>query len=199
VACPALGVGSNVSWLQVLKRIPAAPLCWRCILLLLFPSGVLFTFTQIPAVSGFSSFLFVQRLIASAFNIRFTYVCRTAKRFGRVLWMNISAGRMSLGLAHRRSVWCRSMPSTDLTSILSWDALLGCILLTVIALASIRLLPNRLILGKHGAAASVSTAVAAYKSYEKASKSSARQMCTTFHVTRSGMLRSWRGWRGPSR
>jgi hypothetical protein len=74
------------------------------------------------------------------------------------------------------------MPSTDLTSILSSDALLGCVFLAAIALASLKLLPTGLILGKHGAAPGISTAVTAYKSYERVSKSSARQMRTAFHA-----------------
>ena len=74
------------------------------------------------------------------------------------------------------------MPSTDLTSILSSDGLLGCVFLAAIALASLKLFPTGLILGKHAAASDISTAVTAYKSYEKASKSSTRQMRTAFHV-----------------
>jgi hypothetical protein len=73
------------------------------------------------------------------------------------------------------------MRSLDLTSILSSDALLGCVFLAAITLASLKLLPTGLILGKHGAAPGISTAATAYKSYEKTSKSSARQMRTAFH------------------
>ena len=73
------------------------------------------------------------------------------------------------------------MPSTDPTSILSSDALLGCVFLFAIALASLKLLPVRLISEGDGTALGVSTAVTAYKSYEKASKSSARKMRTAFH------------------
>ena len=73
------------------------------------------------------------------------------------------------------------MPSTGLTSILSSDALLGCVFLLAIALASLKLLPVGLISERNGLALGVSTAVTAYKSYEKASKSSVRKMRTAFH------------------
>ena len=74
------------------------------------------------------------------------------------------------------------MPSTDPTSILGSDALLGCVFLLAIALASIKLLPVSLIPGKDDTALGISTAVTAYKSYEKASKSSARKMRSSFHA-----------------
>lgn len=74
------------------------------------------------------------------------------------------------------------MPSTDLISILSSDALLGCVFLLAIALASLKLLPVNLIPEKDDTALGISTAVTAYKSYEKASKSSARKMRTSFHA-----------------
>ena len=74
------------------------------------------------------------------------------------------------------------MPSTDLTSILSSDALLGCAFLFALALASYKLLPVGLISERDGTALDVSTAATAYRSYEKASKSSARKMRTTFHA-----------------
>ena len=73
------------------------------------------------------------------------------------------------------------MPSTDLTSILSSDVLLGYVFFFAIAIASLKLLPVRLISQRNGLAPGVSTAVTAYKSYEKASKSSARKMRTAFH------------------
>jgi len=74
------------------------------------------------------------------------------------------------------------MSPSNLTSILSSDALLGCILLTAIAIVSIRLLPVGLVPESDAVALGISTAVTAYKSYEKASKSSARKMCTAFHT-----------------
>jgi len=73
------------------------------------------------------------------------------------------------------------MPSTGLTSILSSDALLGCVFLFAIALASLKSLPVRLIPDRDGTAVGVSTAVTAYKSYGKVSKSSARKMRSAFH------------------
>ena len=73
------------------------------------------------------------------------------------------------------------MPSTDLTSILSSDALLGCVFLVAIALASLKLLPVGLVPERNGTALGISTAVTAYKSYEKASKSSARKMRNVFY------------------
>ena len=74
------------------------------------------------------------------------------------------------------------MPSTDLTSILGSDALLGFLFLFAIALVSCKLLPVRSISDRGGGALGVVAAVAAYKSYEKASKSSARKMRATFHA-----------------
>ena len=76
------------------------------------------------------------------------------------------------------------MPSTDLTSILSSDALLGCAFLVAVAFVSLKLLPVRLFPERDDTALGLSTAVTAYKSYEKASKSSARKMRTAF---RSGL------------
>ena len=77
------------------------------------------------------------------------------------------------------------MPWTDLTSILSSDALLGYVFFFAIAIASLKLLPVRLISERiserNGLAPGVSTAVTAYKSYEKVSKSSARKMRTAFN------------------
>ena len=74
------------------------------------------------------------------------------------------------------------MPLTDLTSILNSDALLGCIFLVAIAFVSLKLLPVGLIPERDGTALGLSTAVTAYKSYEKASKSSVRKMRATFHA-----------------
>jgi hypothetical protein len=74
------------------------------------------------------------------------------------------------------------MPSTDLASILGSDILLGCVFLLAIALASLKLLPVSLIPERNGAALGISTAAKAYKSYGKASKSSARKMRTSFHA-----------------
>ncbi|KAF9644136.1 N2227-domain-containing protein [Thelephora ganbajun] len=71
------------------------------------------------------------------------------------------------------------MPSTDLSSILSSDVLLGCVFLVATALVSLKLLPLRFISEKNG---TVLTAVTAYKSYEKVSKSSARKMRAAFHA-----------------
>ena len=182
MASLALGVGPNVSRLQpALKRIPAVSLHRRHLHLLLFSSGAPLIYTQISVVSSFASFLFAQCLL-QVFNIRFLYAHRTVNHFGRVLRLSISAGRASLGLGCCHSVRYCSMLSTDLTSILSSDALLGCVFLAAIALVSLKLFPTVLILGKHSVAPSISTAIAAYKSYEKASKSSARQMRTAFHA-----------------
>jgi len=74
------------------------------------------------------------------------------------------------------------MSSPDLTSILSSDALLGCVFLAAIAIVSLRLLPAGLVPGRDGTALGISTAMAAYKSYEKASKSSAQKMRAAFHT-----------------
>jgi len=71
--------------------------------------------------------------------------------------------------------------STGLTSILSSDTLLGCVFLFAIALASFKLLPVRLIPERDGTTLGISTAVTAYKSYGKVSKSSARKMRSAFH------------------
>lgn len=73
------------------------------------------------------------------------------------------------------------MASTGLTSILSSDTLLGCVFLFAIALASLKLLPVRLISERDGTALGISTAVTAYKSYGKVSKSSVRKMRSAFH------------------
>ena len=56
----------------------------------------------------------------------------------------------------------------------------GCDFLFAIALASLKLLPARSISGGDGKALGVSGAVTAYKSYEKASKSSTRKMRAVF-------------------
>lgn len=69
-----------------------------------------------------------------------------------------------------------------LTSIGSSDALLGCVFLLVITLVSLKLLPAQLVSEGGDATLGVSTAATAYKSYEKASKSSARKMRATFHA-----------------
>ena len=74
------------------------------------------------------------------------------------------------------------MASTNLTSILSSDALLGSVFLVAIAIVSLKLLPAGLIPETDNSASSISTAVTAYKLYEKASKSSARKMRATFHA-----------------
>ena len=74
------------------------------------------------------------------------------------------------------------MSSPNLTSILSSDTLLGCIFLAAIAIVSLRLLPVGLVPERDRMALGVSTAVTAYKSYEKASKSSARKMRSAFHT-----------------
>lgn len=72
------------------------------------------------------------------------------------------------------------MSLTDLTSILGSDTLLGCLFLFAIALASCKLLPVKLN-GDDGAVGVVA-AVTAYKSYEKASRHSARKMRAAFHA-----------------
>jgi len=69
-----------------------------------------------------------------------------------------------------------------ISSILGSDALLGCVLLVAIALVSLKLLPVRFISERNGTALGTSTALTAYKLYEKVSKSSARKMRTTFHA-----------------
>lgn len=72
------------------------------------------------------------------------------------------------------------MPS--IPSILGSDALLGCVFLVAIALASLKLLPVRFISGRDGTVLGISAALTAYKSYEKTSKASARKMRNTFHA-----------------
>ena len=66
--------------------------------------------------------------------------------------------------------------------VLSSDALLGCVFLLAIALASLKLLPVQLVYERNRTPLEVTTAANAYKSYEKASKSSARKMRTAFHA-----------------
>lgn len=70
----------------------------------------------------------------------------------------------------------------DLSSILSSDKLLGCFFLIAIALVSLKLLPFKLIPERGNTPVGLSTAIAAYKSYGKASKSSLQRMRTTFHA-----------------
>ena len=74
------------------------------------------------------------------------------------------------------------MSSLNLTSILSSDALLGCTFLVAIAIVSLRLLPVGLVPERNTMTLGISTAVTAYKSYEKASKASAGKMRSTFHT-----------------
>ena len=73
-------------------------------------------------------------------------------------------------------------PQIDLSSILSSDTLLICLLLVAIFLVSFKVLPLQSIHGRNDAALATSTAVTAYRSYRKASKSSARKMRATFHA-----------------
>jgi carnosine N-methyltransferase len=68
-----------------------------------------------------------------------------------------------------------------LTSIITSDALVGCVFLVVIALVSLRLLPVHFISEWGDAAPSVSIAATAYDLYEKVSKSSARKARATYH------------------
>lgn len=81
------------------------------------------------------------------------------------------------------------MPRINLSSILSSDTLLICALLLAITLVSFKLLPLYSIPKRNDAALATSTAVTAYKSYQKVSKSAARKMRTTFH---SGLQKSGR-------
>ena len=74
------------------------------------------------------------------------------------------------------------MSPSDLTPILSSDALLGCVLLAAIFIASIRSLLVGLVPESDGATLAISTAVTAYKSYGKASESSVRKMRAAFHT-----------------
>ena len=74
------------------------------------------------------------------------------------------------------------MPRVDLSSILSSDTVLICTLLATITLVSLKILPIHSISERNGAAPATSTAATAYKSYHKASKSSARKMRATFHA-----------------
>lgn len=70
----------------------------------------------------------------------------------------------------------------DLPSILSSDTLLTCVFLVVTTLISLKLLPAQSISERHDATLAASTAVTAYKSYQKASKSSTRNMRTAFRA-----------------
>ena len=74
------------------------------------------------------------------------------------------------------------MSPSNLTSILSSDALLGSIFLAAIAIVSVRLLPVGLAPERDATTLGISTAIAAYKSYEHASKSSAQKTRTAFHT-----------------
>ena len=74
------------------------------------------------------------------------------------------------------------MPWSNLSLVLSSDALLGCLFLLAISLASLKLLPVQLVSERNRTPLDVATALNAYKSYEKASKSSARKMRTAFHA-----------------
>jgi len=72
------------------------------------------------------------------------------------------------------------MSPSILTSIFSSDALLGCVYLAIAVIVSVRLLQVNLVLERDGPTLGISTAIAAYKSYEEASKSSAWKMRAAF-------------------
>ena len=110
----------------------------------------------------------------SRFSILYFYLCVVHQYLlvGRGAGERLTTSLPPLGL----------MSSTHVTSILSSDALVGCLFLVAIAIISLKLLPVGLVPGRYGTALGISTAATAYESYEKTAKSSARKMRTAFHA-----------------